>query len=105
MNSTMRTTADPKERLKSGGFRGRRPTSATTRLIAMCSPARVTRSLFIGEAPLGGVVSNEAREGNDPSKSSSITYAELLSRVEKFANALKAKGAWPLLLLWQTCED
>jgi hypothetical protein len=25
--------------------------------------------------------------------------------VEKFANALKAKGAWPLLLLWQTCED
>lgn len=31
-------------------------------------------------------------EGNDPSKSCTITYAELKARVERFANVLKSKG-------------
>jgi hypothetical protein len=33
------------------------------------------------------------REGNSPAKSSTITYAQLLARVERFANVLKSKGA------------
>lgn len=43
-------------------------------------------------------MSRVCREGNEPGDQLSVTYRELLQRVCRFANVLKAQGAFTVLL-------